>query len=109
MRIICHGLTNEDFPVEFTGHRIVLGRAKMNDITIQTTGVAKRHAFLIEDGGELFIQDNKSPNGTFHNYNRIVNREKLSSGDIIHLGICLLLIFQCRIINDIGLLALPIT
>ena len=87
MRIICHGLTNEDFPVEFTGHRIVLGRAKMNDITIQTTGVAKRHAFLIEDGGELFIQDNKSPNGTFHNYNRIVNREKLSSGDIIHLGI----------------------
>ena len=30
------------------------------------------------------------------------------SSNIIHLGICLLLIFQCRIINDIGLLALPI-
>ena len=87
MRIICHGLTNEDFPVEFTDHRISLGGAETDDITVRTAGVSEGHALLIEDGGELFIQDNKSPNGTFHNYSKTVKREKLSSGDIIHLGL----------------------
>ena len=86
MRIICHGLTDEDFPVEFHDHEISLGSAESDSIVMKAAGISGRHALLLEDGKELFIRDNGSPGGTFLNHNRVQDRRKVSSGDIIQLG-----------------------
>ncbi len=87
MRIICHGLTGEDFPVEFVDHEISLGSKETNGIAITAaTGVSDCHAFLMEEGEELFIRDNGSQTGTFLNHNRIQDKRKVSSGDIIQIG-----------------------
>ena len=90
MQIICHGLKEEDYPVEFADHKIFLGRDASNSISLSAEGVSKYHAILIEENGELFLQDNDSMNGTFLNYNRIRSRQKLAEGDIIQIGYCLI-------------------
>ena len=86
MQIICHGLKAEDFQVEFTDHKFFLGRDATNSIVVTADGVSKYHAFFVEEGNDLFIQDNDSLNGTFLNYNQIHDRQKLVSGDIIQIG-----------------------
>ena len=86
MQITCHGLKEEDFQVEFTGHTILIGRDDSNGIAILEEGVSRCHAILTEEGGDLFIQDNNSLNGVFLNYNQIQDRRKLSDGDIIQIG-----------------------
>ena len=86
MQIICHGLKEEDFPVKFTGHKIFFGGDDSNDIVVKADGVSKYHAFLVEEEGELYLQDNDSLNGTFLNNDRIRDRRKLAQGDIIQIG-----------------------
>ena len=86
MQIICHGLKDEDFQVEFTDHRISLGRDASNGIVVTADAVSRYHAFLIEEGNDLFLQDNNSLNGTFLNYNQIHDKQKLASGDILQIG-----------------------
>ena len=86
MQIICHGLNEEDFPVEFSGHKIFLGRDDSNSIVVKSEGVSRYHALLIEEDGELFIQDNDSLNGTYVNCEQIYERRKLSSGDFVQIG-----------------------
>ena len=88
MLIICHGLKDEDFQVEFTDHRISLGRDASNSIVVMADAVSRCHAFLIEEGNDLFLQDNSSLNGTFLNYNQIHDKQKLASGDILQIGSC---------------------
>lgn len=86
MRIICHGLKEEDFSVEFTDRKIFIGRDESNSIVVSGDGISRFHSVLIEDGDELFIQDNDSLNGTFLNYNQVRGRQKLVQGDIIQIG-----------------------
>ena len=86
MQILCHGLKEEDFPVEFIGHKIFLGYADTNSIVVKAEGVSRYHAFLIEEGDELFLQDNDSLNGTFINCEQIFGKRKLSPGDVVQIG-----------------------
>ena len=86
MQIICHGLKEEDFPVEFTDHKIFLGRDGSNSIAVAADGISRFHAVLLEEGEELFLQDNDSLNGTYLNYVPIHARKKLAHGDIIQIG-----------------------
>ena len=86
MRIICHGLRNEDFPVEFINHEISLGAEDSNVIAVKADGVAGCHAFLMEAGDDLFIRDNGSTGGTFLNHKKVHGKKKVSSGDIIEIG-----------------------
>ena len=87
MRIICHGLAGEDFPVEFVNHEISLGTGETNGIVIaEGKGVSDCHAFLVEDGDALFIRDNGSSTGTFLNHSRIQAPGRISSGDIVQIG-----------------------
>ena len=86
MQIICHGLRNEDFPVEFINHEISLGAEDSNGIAVHEEGISGCHAFLVEDGDDLFIRDNGSTGGTFLNHKKIQGRQKVSSGDIIGIG-----------------------
>ena len=86
MQIICHGLKEEDFLVEFTDHIINLGRDESNSVVIKAEGVSRFHAILIEEGDGLFLQDNDSRNGTFLNYKQVRGKQKLVNGDIIQIG-----------------------
>ena len=80
MQIICHGLKEEDFQVEFTDHKIFLGRDESNSIVISAEGISRFHAILLEEGDDLFIQDNDSLNGIFLNFKRVRDKQKLAQG-----------------------------
>ena len=86
MRIICHGLKDEDFPVEFTDHKVMIGRDESNNLEVVADGVSRFHAILSEEGDDLFIQDNDSLNGTFLNYKQLSGKLKIVHGDIIQVG-----------------------
>ena len=86
MQIICHGLKNEDFPVEFINGEITLGSEESNSIVVKAEGVSGRHALLTEDGDTLFIKDSGSQSGTFLNHKQVQDKRKVSSGDIIQIG-----------------------
>ena len=87
MRIICHGLKTEDFPVEFINHEISIGSEESNVIVIAAAGISRRHAILIDKDGDLYIKDNGSLNGTYLNRQAVKDTQKISSGDIIQIGI----------------------
>jgi len=58
------------YPVRHTGRspfpRIVtVGRTKNNDIVLADISISKFHAFFKEEGGQFFLADGKSRNGTF--------------------------------------------
>ncbi len=58
------------YPVLHTGRspfpRIVtVGRTKNNDIVLSEISISKFHAFLKEDGGQYYLADGESRNGTF--------------------------------------------
>ena len=86
MQIICHGLRDEDFQVEFINHEISLGAEDSNGIAVKGEGVAGCHAFLVEEGDGLFIRDNENSGGTILNHKKVQGRQKVSSGDIIEIG-----------------------
>ena len=86
MQIICHGLKDEDFPVEFTDHKIMIGRDESNNLEVVADGVSRFHAILSEEGGDLFLRDNDSMNGTFLNYKPVSGKLKIVNGDIIQIG-----------------------
>ena len=86
MQIICHGLKDDDFEVEFIDRKAFLGRDESNSIVVMADGVSRKHAILVEEDGELFLQDNDSLNGTYLNYNQIHDRHNLANGDIIQIG-----------------------
>ena len=87
MRIICHGLKTEDVPVEFINHEISIGSEESNVIVIASAGISRRHAVLIDKDGDLYIRDNGSLNGTYLNRQAVKDTQKISSGDIIQIGI----------------------
>ncbi len=58
------------YPIRNTGRspfpRIVtLGRTKNNDIVLADVSISKFHAFFKEEGGQVFLADGESRNGTF--------------------------------------------
>ncbi len=62
-----------------------IGRTADNDIQIPTSCVSRRHAQLIRDGDDTYIEDLHSTNGVYVNAHR-VTREKLEDGDEVTIG-----------------------
>jgi len=60
-----------------------VGRTKDADIPLPSSKVSKRHAELTLDGGELWLRDLGSSNGTYLNRARIDRPVTLRSGDIV--------------------------
>jgi len=77
-------------PYELAGAETVLGRHPDCEIQLVSTMVSRRHAHIISEGGEFFVEDLGSGNGTFVNGKQIAERTALEHGDRIKLGPVLL-------------------
>ena len=67
------------------GSPLSIGRIPDNDIVIDNDAVSGRHARIVTDGDEYFIEDLNSTNGTFLNNKRIRSR-KLKDDDVVVIG-----------------------
>jgi len=81
--MVSSGNFSKNFPLNKP--QFTLGRNSNNDIVIPETTVSGNHAKLINEGGNWFIVDNNSTNGTFVNGTRI-NKQRVSPTDVIKLG-----------------------
>jgi pSer/pThr/pTyr-binding forkhead associated (FHA) protein len=61
---------------------VTIGRSPENDIHIDNPAVSNFHARIIREGGQYFIQDLGSLNGTFVGKEKVEIRELLSGDDI---------------------------
>lgn len=66
--------------------RMVLGRHPDCDIVLDSAAVSRQHAALLRAGGEYYIEDLGSRNGTFLNGQLVQGRQELEHGD--RLRIC---------------------
>ena len=78
-------LTIDGTTHEIDKRRVLLGRAKDCDIQLADSNVSRHHAELRREGGEHWIVDLDSTNGTEVNGRR-AKRAKLEDGDTITLG-----------------------
>jgi hypothetical protein len=69
-----------------SGSRIVLGRSRDCDVTLDDANVSRRHAELRREGASWVVADLGSTNGVKVNGRR-VNEQQLSPGDEITLGL----------------------
>ena len=68
------------------GDRTTIGRSPDNDIFLDHVTVSRKHAVLVQSGGEIRIEDLGSLNGTFVNRRRIDSAIRLESGDEVQIG-----------------------
>jgi hypothetical protein len=63
-----------------------IGRAAGNDIVIPESTVSGKHATITQEGGQFYITDLGSTNGTFIHTARIQGKHLLKPGDTIRMG-----------------------
>lgn len=68
------------------GERAVIGRSSDCDVAIDVAAVSRRHAALVLDAGQFFVEDLGSRNGTILNGRIIAGRTPVRDGDRI--GVC---------------------
>jgi hypothetical protein len=66
--------------------RTTIGRSPDCNIFLDDVTVSRKHAVLIEENGEVSIEDLGSLNGTFVNRRRIEAPTRLQSGDEVQIG-----------------------
>ncbi len=71
--------------VQLTKDRTTLGRRPYNDIVIDNLAVSGEHAVLQMTGGEVFLEDLNSTNGTYIN-GKAIKKQQLQNGDAIEIG-----------------------
>jgi type II secretory pathway predicted ATPase ExeA len=77
------GETQQD--IELVDSRVLIGRAPVSDIVIDSHVVSRQHALLIQCQGAWVIVDLKSRNGTYVNSRQITQKVLLDS-DIVSIG-----------------------
>ena len=65
---------------------ITVGRSPACDLSVQDTYISSRHARIVNDAGELSIEDLGSTNGTYVNQEIVKGRMQLERGDIVQVG-----------------------
>lgn len=77
------GRVGESFPLR--GDRFTVGRRPDADVFLDDVTVSRDHALLVHRGGEWFLDDLGSLNGTYVNRRRIES-EKLGDADELQIG-----------------------
>jgi pilus assembly protein CpaF len=72
--------------VEMTRDQIVLGKHSACDVVLPDRKVSRRHARLVVEGGNLFLEDLGSTNGTTLAGSTVTARAAVSPGDEIIIG-----------------------
>jgi hypothetical protein len=67
------------------GERTRIGRSPDCDIFLDDVTVSRNHAVLVDEGGQFYVEDQGSLNGTFVNRKRI-DRAPLQEGDELQVG-----------------------
>ncbi len=70
---------------ELGSTQLTIGRARENDIVVQSEAVSRLHARLIQSDGGWFIRDNGSKNGIMVN-GKNCRESWLQTGDIVQVG-----------------------
>lgn len=73
-----------------------LGRRPYNDIVIDNLAVSGEHAVLQMAGGEVYLEDLNSTNGTYVN-GKAAKRQLLRNGDMIEVGK-----YQIKFVDEAG-------
>ncbi|MEX1166989.1 MAG: FHA domain-containing protein [Hydrogenophaga sp.] len=71
--------------VQLTKDRTTLGRRPYNDIVIDNLAVSGEHAVMQMSGGEVFLEDLNSTNGTYVN-GKAIKKQQLKNGDTVEIG-----------------------
>ena len=77
------GRVGESFPVE--GERMSIGRRPDSEVFLDDITVSRDHALLINRGGDWYLDDCGSLNGTYVNRSRIESH-RLQEGDEVQIG-----------------------
>ena len=81
--------------VQLTKDRTSLGRRPYNDIVIDNLAVSGEHAVLQMSGGEVYVEDLNSTNGTYVN-GKAVKKQLLQNSDTVEIGK-----YKIKYINEI--------
>lgn len=89
---------------ECTSDTISIGRMDDNTVQLKSDGVSRRHAKIMSDGGNFFLMDLGSGNGTLLNGIQIKSNEKtlLQLGDVISIDVFNLKFHADKDITKIG-------
>ena len=71
--------------VQLTKDRTTLGRRPYNDIVIDNLAVSGEHAVLQMTGGQVYLEDLNSTNGTYVN-GKAAKKQLLQDGDSVEVG-----------------------
>jgi hypothetical protein len=77
------GRVGETFALE--GDRVTIGRRPESDVFLDDITVSRDHALLVRRGGDYYLDDCGSLNGTYVNRQR-VDSHKLADGDELQIG-----------------------
>lgn len=91
-------------PFEIKGDETIIGRLPECDVQLNTNTVSRKHAKVTREGGQYFVEDLGSGNGTFVNGQQIKERVAISNQDRVKLGPMLL-----RFENEAAAVARPAT
>jgi pSer/pThr/pTyr-binding forkhead associated (FHA) protein len=77
------GRVGQSFPM--TGEKMTIGRSPETDVFLDDVTVSREHATLVRRGGDWFLDDSGSLNGTYVNRQR-VDSHRLADGDELQIG-----------------------
>lgn len=76
-------------PLPFT-----IGRTSQSDLMLDSPGISRNHARFFIDGGDLYVEDAGSTNGSYLNRDRLAQAHKVQAGDIVHFAET-----ECRVVE----------
>ena len=77
------GRVGQSFPL--SGEKMTIGRSPETDVFLDDVTVSREHATLVRRGGDWFLDDSGSLNGTYVNRHRIESH-RLQNGDELQVG-----------------------
>jgi pSer/pThr/pTyr-binding forkhead associated (FHA) protein len=77
------GRVGQSFPM--SGEKMTIGRSPETDVFLDDVTVSREHATLVRRGGDWYLDDSGSLNGTYVNRQR-VDSHRLADGDELQIG-----------------------